>query len=387
MTDGRAIYIVNGVTAFLFSSTGPVAIIIAVASTMGLSDLHVASWLFAGFAVAGAVTLGFSIYYRMPIVFAWSIPGTVLLFSALDHLAFSDVVGAYLGTAFVILLVGISGFATRILAWIPKPVVMAMVAGIFLDFGLKLVGAFTDAPLMAALMVITFVLVSASGKMQRLFPPILAALLVGAVVVVSKGSLQDSGSLSGIFTTPVVFTPTFSLQAMLELVVPLAITVLMVQNAQGFAVLGSAGHRPPYHAMTNACGLGSILFAMLGAVPMCVTGPSNAILSGSGAREKQYIGGITYGVLAIVFGICSGLMAWLAFKLPPAYIAVLGGLAVFKVLERAFVAAFSGGYTLGALTTLLVTVSNINLLSIGAPFWGLVFGTVVSALLERNQGG
>jgi benzoate membrane transport protein len=77
-------------------------------------------------------------------------------------------------------------------------------------------------------------------------------------------------------------------------------------------------------------------------------------------------------------------MTWLALKLPEAYIAVLGGLAVFRVLEGAFVAAFSNGHTLGALTTLLITVSDITLLSIGAPFWGLVIGTMVSMLLEGH---
>ena len=55
---------------------------------------------------------------------------------------------------------------------------------------------------------------------------------------------------------PVFVTPAFSLQAMIELVVPLAITVLVVQNAQGFAILQAAGHKPPANAVTMACGVG-----------------------------------------------------------------------------------------------------------------------------------
>lgn len=117
---------------------------------------------------------------------------------------------------------------------------------------------------------------------------------------------------------------------------------------------------------------------------MCVTGPANAILSSTGQKSGQYIGGITYGVLAIVFGIFGTFMTWLALKLPEPYIAVLGGLAVYRVLERAFVAAFSERHTLGALTTLLITVSDMRLFNIGAPFWGLVIGALVSVLLERR---
>ena len=43
---------------------------------------------------------------------------------------------------------------------------------------------------------------------------------------------------------PRLHLPEFSWAAMAELVVPLAITVLVVQNGQGIAVLTAAGHAP-----------------------------------------------------------------------------------------------------------------------------------------------
>ena len=66
---------------------------------------------------------------------------------------------------------------------------------------------------------------------------------------------------------------------MVELVVPLTITVLVVQNAQGFAVLRAAGHNPPVNAVTVACGVGSLIAALVGAVSTCLTGPTNAIIT------------------------------------------------------------------------------------------------------------
>ena len=78
-------------------------------------------------------------------------------------------------------------------------------------------------------------------------------------------------------------------------------------------------------------------------------------------------------------------MTWLALKLPVAFIAALGGLAVMRVLEGAFVAAFADRHTTGALVALLVTVSGITLFNIGAPFWGLVFGVTVSWLLKEGR--
>ena len=385
MKQGNSVFVVTGITAFLFSCTGPVAIILAVATATGIGQQHVASWLFGGFAITGLFTVYFSYRHRQPIAFAWTIPGTVLLLSVLDHLSVEQAVGAYMMAALLILVVGTTGLAKRIVDWIPKDIVMAMVAGVFLDFGLGLVASFGEAAVMSSVMVAAFVLFTLSEKLQRIMPPILAALLAGAVVVVLRGEVADTGPITGLFTIPILFTPKFDIGAMIELVVPMAVTVLLVQNAQGFAVLIQAGHRPPVNAMTTACGMGSFFIGLLGSVSMCVTGPANAILSSTGQKSRQFIGGITYGVLAIVFGIFSTFMTWLALKLPESYIAMLGGLAVFRVLEGAFVAAFSDRHTLGALTTLLITVSDMRLLSIGAPFWGLVIGVLVSALLERRS--
>ena len=385
MTTAPATYVANGIAAFLFSSTGPVAIILSVAAATGLSGDHVASWLFGGFAVAGAVSLWFTLRYRQPLVFAWTIPGTILLLTSLQQLTFAEAVGAYLATGALILVIGLTGLAGRMMALVPKPIVMGMVAGIFLDFGLGLVGAFGDQPVLAGVMVAVFALTTAIPGLRRAAPPILVALLAGTVVVLATGTLRDTGPLPGLFARPLVFMPVFSLQAMFELVVPLAVTVLAIQNAQGFAVLSHAGHKPPMDAMTTACGLGSLVLALIGAVSMCVTGPSNAILSSAGDPSRQFIGGVTYSVLAIVFGTFGTLMTWLALKLPAAFIAVLGGLAVLKVLEGAFVAAFSGRHATGALVTLLVTVSGITLFNIGAPFWGLVFGVAITWLLPDSR--
>jgi len=70
---------------------------------------------------------------------------------------------------------------------------------------------------------------------------------------------------------------------------------------------------------------------------------------------------------------------------------LLAGLALLEVLGSCLAAAFGEKFRLGALFTFLITISGIRLLNIGAPFWGLVGGTVVSALLERqdfkNRGG
>jgi len=182
---------------------------------------------------------------------------------------------------------------------------------------------------------------------------------------------------------PVIQAPHWSAAAMVELVVPLAITVLVVQNGQGFAVLKAAGHNPPVNAVTVACGVGSALAASVGAVSTCLTGPTNAIITGSGERRRQYTAGIVVGSLAILFGLLAPTFTRLLLNAPRSFVATLAGLAMLRVLQTAFVAAFANSFSLGALVAFLVTVADVPLLNVGAAFWGLIAGLVVSALLER----
>jgi benzoate membrane transport protein len=63
----------------------------------------------------------------------------------------------------------------------------------------------------------------------------------------------------------------------------------------------------------------------------------------------------------------------------------LAGLALLKILQAAFSTCFGDRFTLGALVAFLVTVADLPLFNIGAAFWGLVAGILVSRLLERDD--
>ena len=84
----------------------------------------------------GLISIAFSWRYRQPLVFFWPIPGTVLVGPALEHVSFPEVVGAFLATGVVMLVLGLSGWVRSAMAAVPMPIVMGMVAGVFLRFGL-----------------------------------------------------------------------------------------------------------------------------------------------------------------------------------------------------------------------------------------------------------
>ena len=384
-SDSGLGYFANGLIGFIFSATGPVAIILAVGTRGGLSQAELASWVFGVFFVNGLITIAMSWRYRMPLGFAWTIPGTVLVGPALQHLSFAEVIGAFYATSLLILIMGASGWVKRFMQALPMPIVMGMVAGVFLRFGLDLVRALHEDVAIAAPMVVVFLLLSAYPAVGKRIPPVIGALLVGALAITLLGRV-DTGTL-GQFTVaqPLLQAPVWSAAALFELVVPLAITVLVVQNGQGVAVLKTAGHEAPVNTIAVVSGIGAALSATVGAVCTCLTGPTNALLTSSGTRDRQYTAALVFGTFGVLFGLMAPTFTGLMLAAPEAFIMVLGGLAMLRVLQGAFIASFAGKFTLGALVSMLVTVADIAVLNIGAAFWGLVAGFVVSWMMEKHD--
>lgn len=374
----------NGLVAATFSMTGPVAVILAVGTRGGLSPAEISSWVFGVFFLNGLLTVLASWLYRQPLAFFWTIPGTVVVGKSLGHLTWPEVLGAFFATGLLILALSLTGQVRRVMELLPGPVVMAMVAGVFLRFGLDLVDALVTDAVLVAPMILAFALLMASAAAGRRVPPVLGALVVGVVVVLLVGR-YDPVSGTRWLADPVLASPAWSWAAMVELVVPLALTVLVVQNGQGMAVLTAAGHRPPMNLATLACGVWSLGSAAVGAVSTCLTGPTNALLVASGRRERQYAAGIVCGLLAVAFGLLAPGLVRTMLGMPVAFVAALGGLAMLRPLQAAFVAAFGGRLTLSALVTFLVAVADLTVWNIGGAFWGLVTGMLTARLLERDD--
>ena len=375
-------YVSNGVIGLIFSGSGPIAVTLAVGTAGGLSQGQLASWVFAILFSGGAATVVMSLLYRQPLGFAWSIPGTVLLGPSLQHLSFPEVVGAFFTSAVLILALGATGMVRRIMAALPMPIVMAMVAAVFLKFGTDIVASTQSNPVVAAPMVAVFLVLTAVPALGRFVPPVLGTLVAGCLAVAASGqfSLPEGGP---VLASPVFTLPNFTWAAQLELVVPLALTVLFVQNGQGVAVLRAAGHNPPLNVFAIVSGAFSLLNAGCGAVSACVTGPTNALMTSSGTRQRQYTAAVVYGVLAMACALLAPALTRLMLATPNEFILALGGIAMLRALQQAFVTAFAKTFTLGSLVTFIVTMSGMSLFNIHPAFWGLVIGYTVSRLLER----
>lgn len=374
----------NGLVALIFSASGPIAVILAAAAAGNLSPDQTSSWIFGAFLGNGLLTLWLTYLYRSPQAYFWTIPGTVIVGDSLTHLSFAEVIGAYLVTGVVVFALGWTGLIGRIMEVLPPTIVMAMVAGIFLRFGLDLIDASVTDPLIALPMVIVFVALSMSPRIASIAPPVAVAAVVGIIVAITSGKLAPGILDNGIISRPVFTAPEFSFAAIMELVVPLAITVVIVQNGQGVAVLKAAGHRPGVNLAAAASGLWSLPMALIGNITTCLTGPTNALIVAGAKSHRHYTAAMVTAIGAIIVGLFSPTFVGFMLAMPISFIAALAGIAMLTPLKNAFIAGFSGAYSTGALVCFLVTVSEISILGITAPFWGIVFGWLVGWLLDSK---
>ena len=122
-----------------------------------------------------SASIALSLVYRMPIMCAWSTPGAALLVTSIADYPYSAVIGAYVAAALVTLLVGVTGVFRRLMALVPEPVVLGVLAGVLFRFGVGLVTAVPDAPEIVVPMIAAYLLSSRLGYRA----PAIVAIAIG----------------------------------------------------------------------------------------------------------------------------------------------------------------------------------------------------------------
>ncbi|MEE1924169.1 benzoate/H(+) symporter BenE family transporter [Pseudomonas sp. 148P] len=376
--------LVAGMIATVISYAGPLVLVFHAAESAGLSHSLLSSWVWAisiGSAVLGAVL---SLRYRVPVVIAWSIPGSALLVTALPQIGLNQAVGAYLVTNLVLLLIGLSGAFDRIIARLPGSIAAGMQAGILFSFGVEVFRALPAQPALVLGMFLTYV------AMRRLWPrySVAAVLLVGVGITLSGGHFH-SDKLVFDLATPQWITPEFSLAATLNLALPLVLVSLTGQFMPGMAVLRNAGYQTPASPIISSSAVVGALLAPFGCHGLNLAAVTASLCTGREAHEdprRRYIAALSGCALYLLFGIAGATLVSLFAAFPKALIAALAGLALYGAISEALARSLAEPRERDAgLFTFLVTASGVSFLGLSAAFWGLVFGLLAHCLLAARR--
>ncbi|MDR3592084.1 MAG: benzoate/H(+) symporter BenE family transporter [Negativicutes bacterium] len=377
----------TGLVATLFSTLGPGVIVMNAAKQGGFTDAQAVSWLLGIYAFGGLSTMFMSLRYRIPVVIAYSIPGAILLSKVLSQFTISEAVGAYMVVGVATFLLTVTGAIKRVVDHIPVPIMLGMVGGVLLSFGVGLFSASINNPSIYGIMVILFFVMMGFRQISQKFPPIIIAGIVGACLLYASGLVKPV-NLTWEFAQPVLEFPTLSLKAILNISIPLFFLVIGVQNIQAVGVLLAEGYKPPINSMYLVPSIGAFINGFLGAHPAVTAGPSTAICSSSAAGERKdmrFIAAFFEGIFWFVFALSAKVAVDAVKLVPPEFTAVLTGLAMFDVFGSAFRGAFTTQFRSGAVVAFFVAITNLSIFNVGAPFWAIVLGVLTSLMVERHD--
>lgn len=373
-----------GFLAVLVSYAGPLAIFFHAAEVGHVGRDMVSSWVWAISIGAALSGIFLSWRSRVPVITAWSAPGTALLVTLFPALPLPQVVGAYITAALIIFLIGCSGYFDRIMARIPRGIAAGMMAGILFQFGAKAFSSATAAPLLGGCMVLAYLL------FRRLLPRycVVLVLLVGVLLSLAIGTLHDGGA-SFSLTRPQFIAPQWSIAATLSLAIPLVIVSLTGQFLPGMAILRGAGYAIPARPILLVTSVASLLVACFGGVTIVVAAITAALCTGKDAHEdpdKRYVAGIANGVFYLLGGLFSGAIVLLFAALSKALVAILAGLALIGAITTNLLAVLQDEELReAAMITFLATASGMSYAGLGAAFWGVLIGSIASWVLRKPK--
>ncbi|MFX9107908.1 benzoate/H(+) symporter BenE [Acinetobacter baumannii] len=375
---------VAGFLAVLISYSGPLIIFFQAAQRAHVSTDMMVSWIW-GISIGAAVSgIYLSIKYKTPVITAWSAPGTALLVTLFPNISLNEAVAAYITSAIVIFLIGITGYFDKLLKWIPQDVAAGMMAGILFQFGISLFTASDSMPLIVLSMLIVFLVA------KRLMPryTMIWVLAAGVLLSLILGKMNPV-DVSFNLAIPQWISPEWTWNSTLNLAVPLILVSLTGQFLPGMAIMKLSGYDTPAKPIITATSIASLAVACVGGITIVLASITAALCMGKDAhelKEKRYIAGIANGIFYILGGLFAGSIVMLFSLLPKELVAALAGLALLgAIATNISVAMKNDSQRDAALITFLATASGMHFLGLSSVFWGICIGVIAHFILTPRS--
>lgn len=372
-----------GFIAVLVGYTSSAAIVFQAANAAGASAAELSSWLWALGIGMGLTCIGLSLYFRSPVLTAWSTPGAALLATGLVNVPMTEAIGAFLFASALITLSGVTGWFERIMRHVPKALAAAMLAGVLLRFGLNVFASISGEGVLIGLMCASFLL----GRRYSPRYAVPLTFLVGLAVATARGTIKlDAVTVS--LAHPVFTVPAFSIATMIGVGLPLFIVTMASQNLPGLAVLRANGYATPASPLIGWTGFTGLLLAPFGGFSFNLAAITAAICMSKDADPEpaqRYRAAVWAGVFYLITGILGATVASLFEAFPHALVAAIAGLALLGTIGNSLAGALlDENEREAALVTFLVTASGLTMFGVGSAFWGLVFGLATARIVPKR---
>ena len=376
-------HITAGFSAVLIGYTSSIVIILQAATAAGASAAQIESWLLTLGLMMGLSSIGYSWYYKIPILTAWSTPGAAMLVSIAPQHDLPTLVGAFVVTGALIFTTGLVTPLSNALKRIPSPLATAMLAAILLPFCVK---AFEPIMSMPGVFLLMFTTYALSKRFAAKYTMLMLLIVGLAAAFYLDNDLVSTAHFA--VANPAWLTPEFDVMAIFNVAVPLYIVTMLSQNLSGIAMMQSYGYTAPVKPILVGTGLINMLAAPFGgfslnlaaiSAAMCMT---EEVDSNKGNRYRAVIWA---GLFYILAGLLATSVVSIFVAFPSEVTQMLAGFALLGTLLMCLQSAFSNArYREASLLTFLVTLSGISFLGLNAIIWGLLLGWFYASLMNKK---
>ncbi len=387
-----------GFLAVLIGYASSAAIIWQAAIVAGATTAQISGWMTALGLAMGVSTLTLTLWYRVPVLTAWSTPGAALLVTGLQGLTLNEAIGVFIVTNALIVLCGITGLFARLMRIIPHSLAAAMLAGILLRFGLQAFASLDGQFTLCGSMLLVWLATKAVAPRYA----VIAAMIIGIVIVIAQGDVVTTDVVTtDVVTTDVVFkpvlptyiTPDFSFAHSLSVALPLFLVTMASQNAPGIAAMKAAGYSAPVSPLIVFTGLLALVFSPFGVYSVGIAAITAAICQSPEAhpdKDQRWLAAAGAGIFYLLAGLFGSAITGMMAALPVSWIQMLAGLALLSTISGSLYQALHNERERdAAVVAFLVTASGLTLVGIGSAFWGLIAGgvcyVVLNLIADRNR--
>eukprot|EP01037_Dinobryon_pediforme_P000002 gene2-2_t len=368
---------VAGFVAVLVGFTSSVAIVFQAAQAFGATPAQITSWMWALGLGMGLCSLVPSLILRQPVMVAWSTPGAAVLATAglAGGFSMGEAIGAFMISALLITLAGVTGWFERVMSRIPMEIAAALLAGVLARFGLQAFAAAQTALPLVLLMLMVYLV---SRRLAARYAVVIT-LAVAVVFVATQGQMAWS-AVQLELALPVFTAPQFSVAAAVSLAIPLFVVTMASQNLPGVAVIRASGYNLPISRLITLTGLATLVLAPFGAFALNFSAITAAMCMGPEAhadRRRRYTAAVACGAIYVAIGLFGAVITGLLTAFPKELVVAIAGLALLGTIGNGLAAALRDeSHREAALITFLVTLSGVVIVGVGSAFWGVVAGSI-----------
>ena len=216
--------IIAGLISVIVNYGGTFILIFQAAQIAGLNPEQTASWVWSISIGVGITGIILSWYTKEPIITAWSTPAAAFLVTAIATISYSEVIAAYILSAFAFFILGLSGYFGKLIRLIPSGIASGLLAGILLQFGIS---AFTNMTISPILAISLFFIYLITKRFSARYA-IVTVLIFGFIILTIQSQINFS-NLELKLAYPIFTEPTFSLNSTLSIALPLFLITLTGQ--------------------------------------------------------------------------------------------------------------------------------------------------------------